>query len=500
MASTTTELELEAAPQVEDAPTPPRQSEPRAAAWLRPDRVFIVLALLVGLCFAFIAQPESGGDERDHFARAYQIAQGHLFTVKNPSGKTGYGAWFPRGLARDLQTLADVAYKNPDRGAFLDHLGDPAPSGPRVWVDLNNSASYGPGSFVPHIVGIEIGRIFGSSTLVRLWLARVLGLLAYVLIIGAAIRRTPWHPWLFAICGLLPAALGQASTVNADSLTIALSFFVTASALRMTAFPESIRRGDLVAAGVAGALLGLGKPPYLALVLLFAVPAWRNRDRLLKPVLTIVGVTAVLGALWASYQGTHTISQDDPKRWLSGTQGYAFHDLATGKQLAHVVSHPWDFVAVVARTFWTTGWDGFRELFGRMGTWLGPTWLAIVCIVLVAIAARQARVPRTPPIDRTARIWLGAVTVVVGLAVLVIGYTNWNAYGAPHIDAMPARYALPLLPGLLIAVLPAGPRLSGRVANVRAAALAAAASVTLIIVTVLIAEHHLTGKALFFKF
>ena len=131
---------------------------------------------------------------------------------------------------------------------------------------------------------------------------------------------------------------------------------------------------------------------------------------------------------------------------------------------------------------------------------LNTIWLAIVCIVLVAIAARQARVPRTPPIDRTARIWLGAVTVVVGLAVLVIGYTNWNAYGAPHIDAMPARYALPLLPGLLIAVLPAGPRLSGRVANVRAAALAAAASVTLIIVTVLIAEHHLTGKALFFKF
>jgi len=132
VASTATELELEAVPQVEDAPTPPRQREPRAAAWLRPDRVFIVLALLVGLCFAFITQPESGGDERDHFARAYQIAEGHLFTVKNPNGKTGYGAWFPRGLARDLQTLADVAYKNPDRGAFLDHLERDRGNSPRT--------------------------------------------------------------------------------------------------------------------------------------------------------------------------------------------------------------------------------------------------------------------------------------------------------------------------------------------------------------------------------
>ena len=104
-------------------------------------------------------------------AARYQIALGQPFTVRNPTGATGYGAMFSRGLARDLQTLADVAMVDRDRSAFLDHLGDPAPTGPPVFVDLNNAASYGPGVYVPHIAGIEIGRVVGTSTLVRLYLA-----------------------------------------------------------------------------------------------------------------------------------------------------------------------------------------------------------------------------------------------------------------------------------------------------------------------------------------
>jgi uncharacterized membrane protein len=496
MAKTRTEFEPADHVEPTGPPATPLLEEPVGPRWLRPDRVFLVLALVFGLCVVAITQPEAGGDERDHFARAYQIALGQPFTVRNPTGATGYGAMFSRGLAKDLQTLADVAYVDRDRSAFLDHLGDPAPSGRQVFVDLNNSASYGPGAFVPHIVGIEIGRVLGTSTLVRLYLARLLGLLAYVLLVAAAIRRTPWHPWVFAICGLLPAVLGQGATVNADSLTIALSFFVTASALRMTAFPEATKRRDLVEVGAAGVVLALGKPPYMALLLLLVVPAWRNRQRLAKPVLAVIGTTGALATLWAAYQSTHSIPQDDPRRWLSGASGYAFHDLDPGRQLSHLLTHPVSFVTVVARTFWDGGWDGFRELAGGMGSWLMPAWLVIACLALVALAARQARPSSTPPLDRATRGCLLAVSLTIGLAVLVIAYTNWNAYLAPRIDAVNPRYAFPLLPAFLVGVLPAGPRLGTRAATVRGAVLSAGIATVLVVTTVMLAEWHLTGAPL----
>jgi hypothetical protein len=47
-----------------------------------------------------------------------------------------------------------------------------------------------------------------------------------------------------------------------------------------------------------------------------------------------------------------------------------------------------------------------------------------------------------------------AVSLVIVLGVFAIGYTNWNEYRAPRIDAVNTRYFLPILPLLLIGLLP----------------------------------------------
>jgi uncharacterized membrane protein len=48
---------------------------------------------------------------------------------------------------------------------------------------------------------------------------------------------------------------------------------------------------------------------------------------------------------------------------------------------------------------------------------------------------------------------------VAFLAIYAIAYTNWNAYDAPVVQAVNARYFLPLLPWFLIGVLPSEIRL-----------------------------------------
>ena len=481
---------------------------PHIEIWLQPDRVFLVLALAFGLCIAVVTQPESGGDERDHFARAYQIALGEIFTVPNPSGAIGFGAMFPSGLASDLQILANVAYIDRNRTAFIRHLADTAPTGQPTWVDINNAASYGPGVYTPHIIGIEIGRVFNTSTLMRLYLARLCGLLAYVFLVTVAIRRTPWHPWVFAACGLLPSVLGQAATVNADALTIALSYFVTATILRMAASPATATRRQLLEIGITGVFMGLGKPPYMACIGLLAVPVWRHREQLLKPALAVIATTAALSLLWALYQAGHSIPQDDPHRWLGGNlgYGYAFHNIEPGHQLKYLITHPLSFAAAIARTFWVSGWQGFREMIGRMGTWLAPSTVVGGFLILLVLAARQHAQQSQPPLaqsqptfDKVMRSWLLAVTSITGLAIFIIGYTNWNAYQALRIDALPPRYALPLLPAFLVAVLPASPSLSPLTSYTRRVALSIGIAVALLATAAIIFCWHLTGDPLFYR-
>ncbi len=470
-------------------------------AWLQPDRIFLTFALAVGLTVVAITQPESGGDERDHFARAYQIALGEIFTVHNPSGSVGFGAMFPSGLAQDLQTLANLAYVDRDRTAFIHHLRDTAPTGQPVWVDINNAASYGPAVYMPHIVGIEIGRIFNTSTLMRLYLARVCGLCAYVFLVTIAIRRTPWHPWIFATCGLLPAVLGQAATVNADAMTIALSYFVTATALRMAASSETASRRKLLEIGIAGIFMGLGKPPYMACIALFAIPVWRHRGQLLKPALAVIATTGMLSLLWALYQAGHSIPQDDPHRWLGGNlgYGYAFHGIEPERQLKYLLAHPLAFIAAIARTFWAGGWEGFREMTSRMGTWLAPSALVTGLLSLIAVATRQSAQQEQFTFDHVTRFWLLAITLTTGLAIFIIGYTNWNAYQALRIDALPPRYALPLLPAFLIAVLPTMAALTPRASCVRSMILSVGMATALITTAILLATWHLTGDPLLFR-
>jgi uncharacterized membrane protein len=324
-------------------------------------------------------------------------------------------------------------------------------------------------------------------------------LLAYVYLVTAAIRRTPWHPWIFAACGLLPSTLGQAATVNADSLTIALSFFVTATALRMAAFPEAATRRWFVPMCIAGALMGLGKPPYMAFIFLLAIPVWRNHEKLLRPALLIVAVTVVLTVFWALYQEGHSIPQDTPGLWLGSSHGYAFHDIHPTQQLLYLLTHPFSFLAAVARMFWAAGWEGFREVVGRMGTWLAPSTLVAAFLLLVALATRQGAGPEPANFDRAARFWLLAVTLTIGLAVLIIGYTNWNAYQAPRIDELQPRYALPLLPAFLIAALPMSPKLGSQAAYARNAILTLGIAAALIITATLIICWHLTGAPLWTK-
>ncbi|MGO8859483.1 MAG: DUF2142 domain-containing protein [Acidimicrobiales bacterium] len=426
-----------------------------AAIARRPALVAFCLALLGGLAIAVLTPPMAGGDERDHFARAYQISQGDILTARHDGV---YGAFLPATYTSEVQALTVDSFLDRDRTAFLHHLDDPAPHGPSTFVPVGNAASYGPGAYTAYALAIAVGRLFGLSVLALLYLARFAGVVVYASLLALAVRRLPVHRWVLVACGLIPAALNQASTVSADGVTMVLSFLIVAEATKLAVDPQRPTRGLMVEAGAAAGFLALAKPPYVALVLLFLWPAWRHRGTVGR-VLTAVVVGAVaLAVLWGTYQATHSISQGNPNAWLGGvtqTHGYAFRNLAVGRQTRYILTHPNVFIADIGRTFAYQGLTFPNQLFGQLALYQLPEWLIVACVALIATACAAPDEPRQLAIPRPFRLQLLAVSLAIALAIFAIAYTNWNAYLAPRIDALPPRYFLPLIPPLLLGALPA---------------------------------------------
>jgi uncharacterized membrane protein len=423
----------------------------------RPALVAIILALVSGIAISILTPPEMGGDERDHFTRAYQISTGSLFTHRKGDA---YGAYLPQSFVAEESRLAHLSFQDSDRTAFLSDLGRNPRGGPLVFVSARNAASYGPGSYIDYAVAIAFGRFLGLSTLVLLYLARLAGVITYAVILSLAVRRIPIRPWVLVCVGLLPTAVSQASTVSADGLTMVLSFLLVAEALRLNHDESAPRRRLIIESAVATGVLALAKPPYVLVVLLFAVPAWRYRRALARPLLAIGVEALVLAGAWGFYQIGHSPSQGNARFWLVvAPNQYAFHGIQAGAQTAYVITHPFAFLAAVGRTFSFAGSAFPKQLFGMLPLYQLP-WalvLAAAAFLLAGCLLPESIPPRTYAIERVALI---TVSVAVILAVFAIAYTSWNAYRAPRIDAVNTRYLLPVLPALLIGVLP--DQISGR--------------------------------------
>jgi uncharacterized membrane protein len=450
------------------------------------------LVILGGMAIAVFTPPMLGGDERDHFTRAYQVATGDVLTHRHNGA---YGANLPVGVSRDIADITKRALSSRDRTSFLHDFSRPAPGGPARFVDLNQTASYGPGAYAPYVVAIAAGRVARLSTLTVFYLARFAGVLTYAVLLALAVRRLPVHRWLLVACGLTPVAIGEATTVSADGLTMVLSFLVVAEALYLaleTADGVRLRRPLAEVAG-ACAVLALAKPPYIAFALLLLVPAWRHRSRLLWPLLAICGTAFALAGVWAFYQSGHSLPQDEPHRWLVPFP-YAFHDLNVGAQSLFVFTHPVNFLIVIGRTFARAGWSFPRDLLGRLSLYqLSSILIACSAIIIAGSALVADYNDDRKHLGRALRAWLAAVTVGIALTLFFIAYTNWNSYRAPIVEAFNARYLLPLLPPLALAVLPTQFKFSRRWQGVVGGAVTGGLIVVLVLAVIGLQRFHFSG-------
>ena len=379
-------------------------------------RSFLIVGIVAGLLYAVLTPPFQVPDEVGHYWRATAIAEGQILPAATPEGTF---AEIPEG-ARTLVFIffRDIAYK-PDTITYAQYRTgwELKPKDERVRVKI--PGAYTAVAYAPQALAAVTGRLTGLHPFFTFYLGRLLNLLAFLGMTGAAVRVTPRLKSFFAAAALLPMPLFLAGSWSPDAMTIASSYLLLAMILRGV---TSAR--DAWSAAAMGFIAGLCKPAYYLIALLALPVAWKKRAAAVAIVAaTLAGAALSLG---------HAARAQEPA---------ALH-IDARQQLRGIAAEPVQFGRVAANEY--TRYEYLEQMIGRLGMLEIPLprWLIATVLVILLLAMITAGGEMSPALR------VSALVILLGslMGILLASYLTWTPIGGDTVEGIQGRYFLPLLP------------------------------------------------------
>ena len=333
-------------------------------------------------------------------------------------------------------------------------------------LQISNTAVNNPVAYVPNLMGYALGRALGGGVL-SLWLARLTGLLGYLIVSWLAIRITPYGKGFLFFIALLPTPISLAVTVSADPSSISLALLSVALLLRLRVTPRDDgddRSTVVLLGGFAVALVALTwtkniYAPFVLLALLVPAGCFRSRSaaRWYRSGVIAVSIGAFLA--WTAAVTTRV-------RFITAVTRF---DSRRNEQWAH--AHPWGLVQVVANSLFRTPILIDHTLPGMLAHFHGsapignrvtPWWIALSVVGLGVLAWRvdsstarggdpveSSRAPRT---SWAPAVVVGCISVAVLILVTIGEFLLFTLLAAERtkVAYVEGRLFVPLLPLLLL--------------------------------------------------
>lgn len=420
---------------------------------------FVLIAGIFGAVWSVLTPPFWGHDEITQFGRAYQVAHGGFLPQKIHDDR---GPAWGGDVPVSIDTLMSYAFAdyqdNPDEPEpmvldphIYDRLGAAAVSADTTQVWFTNTAAYSPIPYLPPAAGIRIAEALDLNVGGMVLATRWAGLLAYLLIVGFALRVLRGHrvQWLALTVAVLPIALFQAGTVTADTVTNALALLVSALVVKGLFLGERLSKPETVAALATTVLLPVCKPTYVLIAMLTVlIPARRfgfgdgERVAVWQRVLpwAAAGLGAVSFAGWmkiAAPTGDGMSLMRPEKQW--GT-------VRPGDQLHGILSDPFHFVRVFGDSIARRDQHWFTQFFGELGFSYVEVPALTILAALLAFGMSLGVAERFSPAgaDRK-RTWLVLLTIAASVAMIYVTlYMSFTPVGYFIIDGVQGRYFVPL--------------------------------------------------------
>jgi uncharacterized membrane protein len=420
-----------------------------------PIQYFLFLSLLFGSIYTFLIPPFQAPDEAHHFYRAYHVSEGYWMGEKTTDQR--FGGELPQSLHELAQTFRYLRY---DKSAKVDEaIWQQAQqlelnAASTTFVDFPNVAYYLPIPYLPQAAMLWVGKKMKLKPLYLLYLARLANLLVWVVLVACAIQLLPFHQRTVTTLALLPASLVFHAGINADAVTNAFCFLLTAYLLRLS-FSNKDLRGQHLWLVLLSAIITLSKVVYAPIFLLawlIPVHKWKSKMLFIGINIGLLVFHALLLLWWSDVAGDLFIPYDDyhPDFRVDKQLNPGVDPMA---QLSFILEKPLQFLSILFSSYVEIFPYTLLHYFGKFG-WEGnymPLWsIAGLGLTTVSVAVLEK------PIPLEGFAWKRWILVAVGLIMMlafsVVIYMQWNAPRDPQITALSGRYFIPIFPFFFLAL------------------------------------------------
>lgn len=361
-----------------------------------PCILFVFIALIFGNIMLFITPPFEVPDERAHFLRACEIADG-IFYNKTPTYETSYDKNFESIVARD-------------KGEF--HAGS------------RNSAIM----YIPSSIGIKLGNIFSENSYHIFYLGRFLNLLGYIILCAFAIKITPVFKYPFTFTALLPMALFEGMSYSADSFNNGFAFLFFAFIFKLIFKNKEINKKDFSLLTIFSVVGALCKGLIYPTLLYFFIP--KNKKQLGITILLI------LLCIFISFSWT-TINHKNLHPYIEVINNPLF-----------IIEEPLKTINLFANTIINSFMFHIKSAIGILGTlaihlpqYLYSQYIFVFILMFIILSER---------IQKRIQIMSFCILVFSYFMILYLQLIYWNSPNTTIINGVQGRYLISILPLLFL--------------------------------------------------
>ncbi len=417
---------------------------------------FAIIAMISGLLFMVLTPPLWGLDEQAHFARAYKITEGSFISntdANNPANSMPTN--FSELFNYRVHDILDVV-KN---GSILDRkdvtdsevytaFGSQKFSESRGYFPV--IANYSPVAYPGPVFAILVAKLLNLSMGMTLLLARLLSLVAYIVIVAVALwlLRSTKVKWLIFSLALLPTSIFQAAVVTADNTMIAISilFFSALISLFVTKNPrDKIISKWILAITSILAPLTKANQLFISLVLLF-IPAklLGGKKQSIRYKVAVIAVMVVAAVGWSFVS---QVTQGG-----SVTQRADQAIISPSSQIEYAMTNPHLFAEAIIRSLISFGDAYFSGLFITVsGNSIRiPIVIAFMLVGALLLTAFYAKDDLKN--FRKINTWLSVLALLTSLSIFGALYAGFTPLAGRVVEGVQGRYFLPLLLPLIMMI------------------------------------------------
>lgn len=401
--------------------------------------LFVFLAILIGTPYIFLSPLFTGSDEHNHYYRIYEISNFEMITPTEEY----VGSKLPNSLSKTFNVAGgsnvNINYKDIFTMSKVELDKEDVKQYGKEWSNsYNNTALYSPFTYIPHVLGFWVGKLFNLSPLIIGMIGRITNFICFIILGYLSLKIVPKAKLFYLIVLLSPNMLQLATTLSADAFTNGLVLLYTAIVFKHYYNKEILGKKDKWTISLLAILISLCKIVYIPVVcLLYFIPNKCYKNMKEKHIYSgiLIFICIVLGLLWTK--------QTEPV--------FAIEYTKNPKQMEFVLGNIFEYFIIFLRTFSNYFFEFVECLF--VGTrmyhsqLIMPSFISIIYIVLVIISFLKHDNKRNRPIKCNIMIWIIALLTIglIGSAIYVQATAQYIALENPVIEGIQGRYFLPIV-------------------------------------------------------